>query len=237
VADGIYIATAGAVAQSNALDVTAHNISNASTSGFQGSRVTFSQALATAQSPDVALVGNSSSGVDDTAGAISQTGSPLDVALDGPGYFAVETSSGTRYSRAGALTRDTAGVLCTQDGHPVKNAGGGTITIPEGATQISIAADGAVSADGEEIGRFELVRFDAKQLKREGATLLAARGKPVDGPPPQLVQGALEGSNVNVVRGVVDLVRVSRTYESLMRVIEGYSAINNRAARDIGGPK
>ena len=104
-------------------------------------------------------------------------------------------------------------------------------------SEISITAEGAIHADGEEIGRLELARFDPKQLKREGATLLAARGKPMDGPPPAVMQGALEGSNVNVVRGVVDLVKVSRTYESLLRVIEGYSEINNRAARDIGRAK
>jgi flagellar basal-body rod protein FlgF len=237
VADGIYIATAGAVAQSAALDVTAHNISNASTGAFQGSRVTFTEALAKAQSPDVALVGNSTSAVDTTPGPITQTGNALDIALDGEGYFAVQTPNGTRYSRAGALTRDTAGTIVTSDGHAVKNAGGGNIVIPEGATQISITAEGAIIADGDEIGRLELARFDAKQLKREGATLLSARGKPAEGPAPQVMQGALEGSNVNVVRGVVDLVKVSRTYESLLRIIEGYSEINSRAARDIGGPK
>ncbi len=233
-ADGIYIATAGAVAQSNALDVTAHNIANASTGAFQGSRVTFAQTLARVQSPDVALVGNSTGAVDPTAGPLQQTGNAFDIALDGEGYFAVSTPAGVRWSRAGALTRDTAGVLTTADGHPLRNQGGGTITLPEGAAVLGITAEGAVTADGEELGRLELARFDAGQLSREGATLLIARGKPTDGPPPTVVQGALEGSNVNVVRGVVDLVKVSRTYESLLRVIEGYSEINNRAARDLG---
>jgi flagellar basal-body rod protein FlgF len=237
VADGIYIATAGAVAQSTALDVTASNIANAPTAAFQGTRVTFSEALAKARSPDVALVSNATGAVDDTPGVITTTGNAFDIALDGPGYFAVDTAQGVRYTRAGALTRDPNGQLVTATGDAVRNRGGGAITVPEGAAQISFTADGAVLADGAEVGRLELVRFAAGALRREGATLLAATGKPDAGPPPEVVQGALEGSNVNVVRGVVDLVRVSRTYESLLRIIEGYSAVESRAARDIGGPK
>ncbi len=236
-ADGIYVATAGAVAQSAALDVTAHNIANASTAAFQGARVSFSEALARARSPDMALVGNLTGAVDDTAGAITHTGNALDIALDGPGYFAVETPQGVRYTRAGSLSRGADGQLRTADGHPLRSQGGGPITIPDGASQIAFTADGAVLADGGELGRLELVRFAPAAMSREGATLLAAGGKPIDAPLPQITQGALEGSNVNIIRGIVDLVKVSRTYESLLRVIEGYSEIESRAARDIGGPK
>ncbi len=236
-ADGIYIATAGAVAQSAALDVTANNIANASTAAYQGARVSFSEALTRARSPDMAMVGGATGTVDDTAGVITQTGNPLDIALDGPGYLAVDTAQGVRYTRAGALGRGIDGQLVTADGNTVRNQGGGAITIASDATVISFTGDGTVLADGEEIGRLELVRFAPAAMSREGATLLAARGKPIDAPPPAITQGALEGSNVNVVRGVVDLVRISRTYESLMRVIQGYSEIQSRAARDIGGPK
>ncbi len=235
--DGIYIATAGAVAQSTALDVTANNIAHASTAGYQGARVTFSEALAKARSPDMALVGTNTGAVDATSGVITQTGNPFDIALDGPGYLVVDTPQGMRYTRAGALARGPDGALHTADGHRVRNQGGGAIVLPSGATDISFAHDGAVLADGAEIGRLQLATFAPGAMTPEGATLYAARGKPTEAPPPRVVQGALEGSNVNVVRGVVDLVRMSRTYESLIRVIQGYSEIESRAARDIGGPK
>ena len=234
---GIYVATAGAVAQSTALDVTANNIANAGTTGFRGARVTFQEALARARSPDVALVGNATSGVDGEAGTITQTGNPLDLALDGDGYLAVDTPQGPRYTRAGALERAPDGRLSTVDGHPVRGQGGAPIVLPEGASAIAITAEGAISADGVEVGRLELVRFAPGALSREGATLMAARGQPLAGEPPRVIQGALEGSNVNVVRGVVDLVKVSRTYESLLRLIEGYHQVESRAARDLGGPK
>lgn len=234
---GIYVAAAGAVAQSNALDVTANNVANASTTGFHGARVSFHEALAKARSPDIALVGGQTASVDGQAGAMTQTGNPLDVALDGDGYLAVDAPQGVRYTRAGALHLDAGGRLVNVDGFAVRGTGGAPIVIPPNAAQIAIGQDGTIATEAGPIGKLELARFDGKQLRRDGATLYAAQGKPQAGEPPRVLQGTLEGSNVNVVRGVVDLVQVSRTYESLMRVIEGFQSIESRAARDLGGPK
>ncbi|HLL23801.1 MAG TPA: flagellar hook-basal body complex protein, partial [Kofleriaceae bacterium] len=103
---GIYIATAGAVAQSNALDATANNIANASTTGFRADRVSFKEALGAARSVDTALVDTASTRLDNEAGAIESTGNPLDVALEGDGLFAVETPNGPRYTRAGNFHLD-----------------------------------------------------------------------------------------------------------------------------------
>lgn len=235
---GIYVATAGAIAQSTALDVTANNIANASTTGFQAARVSFAEALARVRSPDVALVDNSTREVvDGQPGSITPTGNPLDVALEGDGYLGVTTEAGIRYTRAGAFTRDATGVLRTVDGATVRGEGGATITLPEGTASVTISAEGAVFADGAEVGRLELVRFGPRALTRDGAARYIANQPPIAGPPPRVIQGALEGSNVNVVRGVVDLVKVSRTYETLLRLIEGFSTIESRAARDLGGPR
>ena len=173
---GIYVATAGAVAQSTALDVAANNIANATTTGFQAARLSFSEALAKARSPDVALVGNSTREVvDGQPGMITQTGNPLDVALDGDGYLAVTTPDGVRYTRAGALQRDPEGILRTPDGATVRGQGGIPIQLPEGTANVTIAEDGAVFGDGEELGRLELVRFDRGALVREGGALFSAR--------------------------------------------------------------
>jgi flagellar basal-body rod protein FlgF len=237
VSSGIYVATAGAVAQSHALDATANNIANATTAGFHGDRVLFREALAAARSPDVTLVGAGTARIDDQAGAIAHTDNPLDLALEGDGYFAVETPGGPRYTRAGNFQLDAQHTLVTADGFAVRGEGGGPIAIPEGATAIHVAADGRITADDTEVGKLELVRFAARSLRREGGTLHAATGAPEAGDPPKVRSGALESSNVNAVRGVVDLVKVSRTYESLMRVIQGYHDVESRAARDLGGPK
>ena len=232
---GIYIASAGAIAQSNALDATANNIANAATTGFHGDRVTFREALAAARSPDVALVDTGATQVDTTAGTLVQTGNPLDIALEGDGYLAVDTDKGVRYTRAGNLQLDERGGLVTADGCAVRGEAG-PITIPSGAS-VDIASDGTISTNGAAIGKLQLARFAPAQMKREGGTLMSATGSPIAGDPPKVRSGMLEASNVNVVRGVVDLVKVSRTYESLMQVISGYHEVEQRAARDLGGPK
>jgi flagellar basal-body rod protein FlgF len=234
---GIYVATAGAVAQSNALDATANNIANASTAGFHGDRVTFREALTAARSPDVAVVGAGTTRVDGQAGALTQTDNPLDLALEGDGFFAVQTPQGTRYTRAGNFQLDDQRQLITSDGFQVRGEGGGPIAIPPEAQAIAVSAEGEVSADGAVVDKLELARFAPNQMKRQGGTLFAATGNPIAGDLPKVRAGMLEASNVNVVRGVVDLVKVSRTYESLMRVIQGYHDVESRAARDIGGPK
>ena len=234
---GIYIATAGAVAQSNALDATANNIANASTAGFHGDRVTFREAMTAARSPDVASVGAGTARIDSQAGALTQTENPLDLALDGDGYFGVTTPSGPRYTRAGNFQLDEARNLVTADGFKLRGAGGAPINVPPDAGDIAIGIDGTVSAGGAEIGKLELVRFAPNQLKREGGTLFSATGRPLTTDLPQVRSGMLEASNVNVVRGVVDLVKVSRTYESLMRMIQGYHDVESRAARELGAPK
>jgi len=234
---GIYIATAGAVAQSNALDTTANNIANASTAGFHGDRVTFREALTAARSPDMAAVGAGTARVDTQAGALTQSDNPLDLALEGDGFFAVQTPQGTRYTRAGNFQLDDAHNLVTSEGHAVRGEGGSPINIPPETQAVAVGADGEVSADGVVVGKLELARFNPSQMKRQGGTLFAATGNPISGDLPKVRAGMLEASNVNVVRGVVDLVKVSRTYESLMRMIQGYHDVESRAARDIGGPK
>ena len=234
---GIYIAAAGAVAQASALDVTANNVANASTTGFHGSKVSFYQALARARSPDMALVGNRTDAIDGAGGPISATGNPLDVALDGDGYLGVDSPQGVRYTRAGSLGLGADGRLVTAEGLPVRGVGGAPLIIPRGAGQVTIGADGTIATELGPVGQLELTRFAGRDLTHDGATLLAARGRPLVGPPPQIKQGFLEGSNVNVIRGVVELVQVSRTYESLMSVIQGFQAVESRAARDLGGPK
>jgi flagellar basal-body rod protein FlgF len=235
---GIYLATAGAVAQSNALDATANNIANATTTGFQADRITFREALSGAKSPDGSLVSTGTTRVDTQYGALSQTGNPLDLAIEGDGMFAVDTPNGARYTRAGNFRVDDDGTLVTVDGYAVRGEGGAHISIPADAKVLGVSTDGEITADGESIGKLELTKFKYSQLKREGGTLFNASGKPdATGEPPIVRNGMLEASNVNVVRGVVDLVKVSRTYESLMKVIQGYHDVESRAARDLGGPK
>jgi flagellar basal-body rod protein FlgF len=237
VSSGIWIATAGAVAQSQALDATANNIANATTAGFKADRMTFKEALNYARSEDTAAVQTNSSRIDTQAGAMIHSENPLDVALEGDGYFSVDTEQGQRYTRAGNFQLDSTGTLITAEGHAVRGEAGQHIVVPPGIANVSIAPDGTVAGDGQTLGKLELAKFPTQSMKREGGTLYATSATPIAGEAPQVRSGMLEASNVNAIRGVVDLVKTSRNYESLMRVIQGFSEIESRAARDLGGPK
>jgi flagellar basal-body rod protein FlgF len=236
---GIYIAAAGAVAQENALSTVANNISNAATTGFRAARIHFAEALTQAQGLDTAYVGVAGVKDDTSQGSLRQTGNPLDVAIQGEGFFTVETPNGPRYTRAGDFTLNTEGRLVNSSGYPVQSAEGGALVIPPGAA-VSVAEDGTLSANGESIGRLALARFAPESLSHAGENLWSATQEPLPEDPaaPLVVQsGVLEQSNVSVMRGMVDLIKVSRTYESLHRVIENFRQLDERTARSLGGPK
>jgi flagellar basal-body rod protein FlgF len=233
-ANGIYVALSGAVAQSQALDVVSNNVANASTTAYRAVRVNFGEALNKAADQHFALTQGTTN--DMSAGTLIQTGNPLDVALQGDGFFSVNTAQGVRWTRAGELRVAGDGRLVDADGHEVRGAGGKPISIPPDAGELTIGGDGSISAGDVHIGKLELANFAPKSLAREGASLFRATAAPVAGTP-EVVSGALESSNINVVRGMVDLIRVSRTFEALHRAIETYKEIDQRTARDIGGPK
>jgi len=235
---GIYVAVSGAVSQKQALDVIANNVANSGTVGFKAQRTAFETALKGEQTKELAFVGTAATDTDSTAGNLIQTQNPLDLALVGDGYFSVNTPRGVRYTRAGNFRLDPRGQLVNGQGFAARSSSGGAITVPTDAATIAIDAKGTVTADGEEVGQLALARVASTDLIREGADLFGAKrtGGAVDAST-EVVSGALEGSNVNVVRGVVDLVQVSRTYEALMSMIEAYKAVDDRTARSLGGPK
>lgn len=235
--NGIYIASSGAVVQQDALDNVANNVANASTDGFKAQRVSFQQVLDAQTGPDSRFVTIGKTGFDPRAGSYQNTGNPLDVAVEGDGYFAVNSKNGVRYTRAGNFRLDADNQLIDGSGNTVRAVGGQPIVAPADAT-VRIDGAGKVWAGEDEIGELELAVFEPGDLRPEGNNLMVAKGQAkADAERPTLLTGTLEKSNVNVVRGVVDMVRISRTYESLMKVIETYRNVDNRTARDIGGPR
>jgi flagellar basal-body rod protein FlgF len=232
---GSYAACAGLRAQSEALEVSAHNLANLNTTGFRGQQTTF-QSLMAVSGPTVPnVLGNvlnratnnfgvlEGTRLDMTAGNLEATGNPLDVGIEGGGFFAIQTARGTRYTRAGSFQVSSGGQLVTAAGDLVlgnlklKDKGG--ITIPAGA--VSIASDGTLSVNGAVAGSIQLVEFAPEtKLTSEGGSLLAAAegsAKPVQ--QPALRQGALESSNVNSINSVVTLIGVQRQAEMLQRAL------------------
>lgn len=239
---GFYAACAGLRSQSQALEVVAHNLANLNTVGFHGDLVTFQSLMAVSHPtvPNVLNLATNNYGVlegahmDMTAGNLQPTGNPLDVGIEGAGFFAVQTPRGIRYTRNGSFQISSSGVLVTAAGDPVYGdpalGSNGIINVPVGP--VSIASDGTVSVKGAVAGTIRLVVFDpGTKLTAEGDTLLAApAGAGMPDSKPGLRQGVLETSNVNSISSVVQLIGVQRQAEMMSRAMSLFDSEFNEIA-------
>lgn len=240
-------AATGMDAQQTRLDVTANNIANVSTNGFKKSRAEFADLMyQTMKAPGTATSANTKSatgiqvgmGVHTVAtqrqhsvGDLRQTGNPLDVAIEGNGFFPIKLPSGeTGYTRAGAFKLDNEGKVVNSEGYQI----GSDITIPADAQSVTIGADGTVSvtipkeAQPTEVGKIELATFanpaglasiGHNLFKETGASGTAITGAPGENGIGSLQQGTIEMSNVKVVEEMIDLISGQRAYEVNSRVI------------------
>ncbi len=213
-------------AQLRATQVLAHNLANAETPAFQAGRPIFAQYLqpqhnATGGRGPTAYVMDRATWRDTTPGALTTTGNPLDVAIRGEGYFAVETPQGERYTRAGRFTLGPDGRLTDMEGHAVLDARGTPLTFGPNDTRIEIQGDGTVRSENGIIGQLRVVRFeDQQRLRAEGDRLFASDdpAQPVERP--SLVQGAFEGSNVRPVLELTNLTAELREFQFAVQFIE-----------------
>ena len=232
-ADGIFVAASGAVAQLRHLEIVANNLANSSTAGFQEDIVSFQEVVATRRNgplEDKRYVQLAASRPRRTDGPLQRTGNPLDVALRGDAFLAVQTPAGVRLTRDGRLTVGADGVLRTETGHTVLDARGGPLRLPPGATP-RIAEDGTVGVGGHTIGRLALVRPQpGAPLRKEGGALLRPAG-PLQPATARVLQGHIELSNADPVRTMVELVQVQRTFEALHQAIAAYRRMDEHATR------
>jgi len=198
------------------LRIVANNIANANTTGFQREGLLFAEHVSAlgGDHESLSLATSLVRDTDQTQGTLTQTGGALDLAIEGPGYFLIETPAGERLTRAGSFTSDGNGELVNMDGRRVLDAGGAPIFIPQDAGQIGIAPDGTISANGAPIGQVGIVvPTDPLQLVRESGTLFEARGGFEEAPDARMVQGFLENSNVNPIAQISRMIEVQRAYE------------------------
>ena len=150
----IYAVLSRQAALEREFDSVANNIANASTTGFRSERRIFSEYVnAIAGEPSLSQTRDAGRGLDLGQGELVATGGPFDLAIDGRGFFVVDTPLGARLTRSGAFVQDAGGLLTTREGFPVHGAGGGPIAIPRGAGPIVVSSDGVLSANGAVFGR------------------------------------------------------------------------------------
>lgn len=229
---GIYIAASGAVLMQKQMDVITQNIANANTTGYKKDSIAFREYLLPRkdQKPDNRVMSTfASQSTDFSNGGLVQTGNPLDVAIEGDGFIALE---GGRFTKRGDLRRDKDGYLVTGNGLKVMGSAG-AIQLPDG--DISIKDDGAVEVNNTTMDTISLRSF-ANQglLTKTGAGVFTSTesGGPSKA---RLRQGVLEASNVEVVSEMVRMISSVREFESFQKAIhifdEATSKVNNEMAR------
>jgi flagellar basal-body rod protein FlgF/flagellar basal-body rod protein FlgG len=228
------------VARTQALDLAATNLANAQTPGYRAEQEYFRSVLLGPDATDsqlgqtvnnYGLIGGDRLNL--TQGALQQTGNPLDLAIEGEGFFMVQTPQGMRYTRDGGFHRTPTGRLVTGAGDPVLSAAGQMIAIPPG--QVSIGADGVVSVDGGIVATVGVFTFPkGTELTPEGANRYRAPEKvqPVISKNATVHQGAVENANQGVIPGTLNLIMVQREAEMMQRVLTVFHSEFNKIATE-----
>jgi flagellar basal-body rod protein FlgF/flagellar basal-body rod protein FlgG len=237
---GYYAAMTGLVARTQALDIAATNLANAQTPGYRAEQEYFRSAL---MGPDAAdsqlgqtvnnygLLGGDHLNL--SQGALEQTGNPLDLAIEGEGFFQVQTANGPRYTRDGGFHRTPAGLLVTAAGDAVLSASGQPIPIPPG--EASVGADGALSVAGGVVATVGVFTFPAgAQLTPEGANRYRTPegAAPVISKNAAIHQGAIENANQSVIQGTMNLILMQREAEMMQRALTVFHTEFNKIATE-----
>jgi flagellar basal-body rod protein FlgF len=235
-----YLALARQVALDRALDITANNLANLRTTGYKAEKVLFEEYVQRQTSPQtppnqMSSVVQLGTFTDYRIGNFEHTGNPLDFAIQGDGFFAVQTPDGTRYTRGGSFRLDETGQVVTQDGLPVLDAGGSAVQLPPNAASITVGGDGQIAVDGSVVGQIGVLQFaDPQSLVREGSGLFSATGaQPVQAEDSSVIQGMLEGANVQPVLEITRMMDILRNFEAAQQMVDSQHELARSAISKI----
>lgn len=229
------------IALQRQMDVMASNMANINTTGFKAEQMLFEEYLMPVASDNdfagsdqqLSFTQDWGTVLDLTGGELSPTGNPLDVALDGEGFLTVMTPAGERWTRGGSLQINAEGTLVTLNGHPVL-ADGREVRFAAEETDIFIADDGTISTSAGAKGRLQIAEFaNAQELTREGGGLFVG-STPVAATSTKVIQEAVERSNVSGVLEMAEMVRVTRSYESLASLLQRQDEMRRSAIQRLG---
>jgi flagellar basal-body rod protein FlgF len=209
------------------MDVIANNLANMNTSGFKGEKMLFREHLVRSRGGEQVL-GDTLHFVTDVAtvrdmseGPLVKTGNPLDVAIRGKGMLAIRTEEGERYTRNGSLLIDADGNLTTQAGHRVLDDAGQPVQLGPGDTNIQVSRDGTISSDIGRLGKLKIVEFEnPNDMQLIAGGVYFSDAQPKDAESPDVVQGMVEGSNVEPIIELTRMIEVSRAYQGVKTMIE-----------------
>jgi flagellar basal-body rod protein FlgF len=232
-ADSMKFITQATVANSQAFEILANNIANASTVGFKSDKISFKEVYSDVENKETAL-GVSADSSDFSQGPLKTTGNPLDVALSGDGFFVGTTHEGQKfYTRQGSLIVNKEGMLSFASGESIHGRGGAVQLNP--LLPVQIDQEGRILQNNAMVDALTVVSVsDTKKLSHRGEGGWIARENVEEKPSSaRVVSQSLEMSNVNPVRAMIDIVQMSRFYDSLHRVMDIFRQVEQRASNEL----
>jgi flagellar basal-body rod protein FlgF len=237
--NAISVGLSGLMALERRLETIAHNVANTNTVGFRAEAVRFSTKLEQAGQTNLAFAARGGEYLNMQQGARIMTGNALDVAISGEAFMAQARENGTVYTRDGRMEISPEGQLRSLDGYPVLDAGGAPIQVNVKGGPLTIANDGSVVQDKRRVGTLGLFELaDPKLMQQHGSAAFEYSGfaEPVtDFRRNSILQGTLEGANVNAVAEMSEMITISRTFESIANALRANEEMMSGAIKTLGG--
>jgi flagellar basal-body rod protein FlgF len=239
------------MASNRSMDVIANNLANLSTNAYKREAVQFQQYVVPVQATEaegggtvnVSFVLDKGVVRDLSEGQLETTGSPLDLAISGPGYFVVQTPTGNRYTRNGHFRTDDQGQVVTQEGYPLQSDGG-SITLQPQSGDLQVSSDGTLSTETpgsnqvttQVLGKLQIVNFaNERALQKAGGTLYDAGAQTAQAvATPRVVQGMVEKSNVEPVLEISHMIEVMRAYQASADLTQSGEDLLKQAIEKLG---
>ncbi|KAB0676531.1 flagellar basal-body rod protein FlgF [Aureimonas leprariae] len=218
------VALSAQIAMEKRLDTIADNIANSRTVGFRAEEVKFESFLSTAAKEPVAFASTGEHYISTRTGEMTQTGNGLDMAVNGDAWFAIQGKTGTIYTRDGRMQMNDAGELLSMNNEPILDVGGAPLQLNPNGGPINIARDGMITQNGAQVGAVGLFQMPANaKLARVGTSGVRpdqAALPVVDFNGIGVMQGFVEGANVNPVLEMTRLIDVQRAFESAANLLQ-----------------
>lgn len=239
---GLYTSTSGMLVEMTRQEAISNNLSNVNTAGYKSDQATFISfpdrllyATEGMSSKPIGGLGMGTSvrqvGYNPTSGPMLSTGNKNDFAIEGDGYFAVQTQQGIRYTKNGQFSLDALGRIVNANGHLVLGANG---AITPGSTDFDVNPQGQIFTNGNQVGQFQLFfPGQPETLQKLGDGTFVGGGANAGGQA-RIVQGSLEGSNVNPTKEIIEMIAGMRAYESNQRIIQTHDELLGKAVNEVG---
>jgi flagellar basal-body rod protein FlgF len=217
--NGLYVSLSAQVALERRLETIAENVANMNTVGFWGTGVSFETEMAKAGDARLGYVSSGSDFISRRLGGLVKTDNSLDFAVQGDGWFGIETPQGPAYTRDGRTQIDESGTFRTLTGDPILDAGGAPILIDSAAGPLNVSADGMITQNGRQLGAIGLFAIDPNASLKRAENSSVVPDKPatpiLDFTRDGVVQGAVESSNVDPVREMTRMIEVTRAFDGV----------------------